>query len=173
MNTREYGWIAANKTLETGTTKLSKYFCYSQLTSEALLARAAEADRLREQLQAIKDDNIKLNQELDRKASRADKGETYQRMKRSLTFHQHVYYWLPSCGKWKEIAKAIWRLTHLKKNLIKLSMRYVRTKLYNANTMARVVDLNHGLNLIGFEAFRKIENLPKSGPAVSSCLRPQ
>jgi hypothetical protein len=41
-----------------------------------------------------------------------------------------------------------------------LSMSYVRNKLYNAKAIARVVDLNHGLNLTGLGAFRKIENLP-------------
>jgi hypothetical protein len=161
IKTKEYGWIAANTTLETSTTKLTKDLCHCQLTSEALLARASGADKLREQFLKIKDENIKLNQALDHKASRDGEGETYQRITRSLTLHHHVSYWLPGCGKWKEIAKVIWRLTHLKKNLIRLSMIYVRNKLYNAKAIARVMDLNHGLNLTGLEAFHKIDNLPK------------
>jgi hypothetical protein len=40
-------------------------------------------------------------------------------------------------------------------------MSYVRNKLYNANAIARVMDLNHRLNLTGLEAFHKIDNLPK------------
>jgi hypothetical protein len=88
---------------------------HCQLTSEALLARAAEADHLREQLLKIKDDSIKLNQALDHKASRDGEGETYQRITRSLTLHQHVSYSLPGRGKWKEISKVIWWLTHLKR----------------------------------------------------------
>jgi hypothetical protein len=37
----EYGWIAANTTLETSTTKLTNDLRHCQLTSEALLAREA------------------------------------------------------------------------------------------------------------------------------------
>jgi hypothetical protein len=70
MKTKEYGWIAANTTLETSTTKLTKDLRRCQLTREALLARASEADNLREQLIKIKDENIKLNQALDHKGSR-------------------------------------------------------------------------------------------------------
>jgi hypothetical protein len=40
-------------------------------------------------------------------------------------------------------------------------MSYVRNKLCDAKAIARVVDLNHGLNITGLEALRKIENLPK------------
>jgi hypothetical protein len=46
MNTKEYGWIAANPTLETSTTKLTKDLRHCQLTSEAPLARSAETDHL-------------------------------------------------------------------------------------------------------------------------------
>jgi hypothetical protein len=88
MKTKEYGWIAANTTLETSTTKLTKDLRHFQLTSEALLARASEADNLREQLLEIKYENIKLNKALDHKASRDGEGETYQRITRSLTLHQ-------------------------------------------------------------------------------------
>jgi hypothetical protein len=44
MKTKEYGWIAANTTLETSTTKLANDFRHCQLTREAPLARASEAD---------------------------------------------------------------------------------------------------------------------------------
>jgi hypothetical protein len=69
MKTKEYGWIAANTTLETSTTKLTNDLRHCQLTSEALLVRDAEADRLREQILKINDENIKLNQALDHKTS--------------------------------------------------------------------------------------------------------
>jgi hypothetical protein len=85
MKTREYSWIMVNKTLETSITAL---------TSEALLARADESSCMRKQLQQINDENIKLNQELDHKESRVGEEEMCQRMTRSLTFHQHISYWL-------------------------------------------------------------------------------
>jgi hypothetical protein len=80
---------------------------HCQLTREALLAKASEADNLREQLMKIEAENIKLNQALDHEGSRDGEGEIYQRITRSLNLHQHVSYWLPGRGKWREIAKVI------------------------------------------------------------------
>jgi hypothetical protein len=41
--------------------------------------------------------------------------------------------------------------------LIKLSVKNIRERTYTATSMARVMDLHHGFNLCGLDAFRFVE----------------
>jgi hypothetical protein len=60
-------------------------------------------------------------------------------------------------GKWKRLAYQLFNIQILKPHLIKLSVKNIREKTYTATSMARVMDLHHGFNLCGLDAFRLVE----------------
>jgi hypothetical protein len=60
-------------------------------------------------------------------------------------------------GKWKRLAQQLFHIQILKPHLIKLSVKLIREKIYTATSMARVMDLHHGFNLCGLDAFHLVE----------------
>jgi hypothetical protein len=60
-------------------------------------------------------------------------------------------------GKWKRIAKELFRIQVLRPHIIEHSVTHICDNTYTAKSMARVVDLHHGFNLSGIDAFRLVE----------------
>jgi hypothetical protein len=60
-------------------------------------------------------------------------------------------------GKWKRLAYQLFNIQILKPHSIKLSAKNILEKTYTATSMARVMDLHHGFNLCGLDAFRLVE----------------
>jgi hypothetical protein len=60
-------------------------------------------------------------------------------------------------GKWKRLAQQLFNIQIIKPHLMKLSVKNIHEKTYTATSMARVMDLHHGVNLCGLDAFRLVE----------------
>jgi hypothetical protein len=60
-------------------------------------------------------------------------------------------------GKWKRIAKELFIIQVLRPHIIEHSVTHIRDNTYTAKSISRVMDLHHGFNLSGFDAFRLVE----------------
>jgi hypothetical protein len=68
-------------------------------------------------------------------------------------------------GKWKKMAYKIFEHTHLQPALIEHVKHHLKHCVYTCESLARVMDLKHGINLSGINAIRMIEPVckPKKG----------
>jgi hypothetical protein len=60
-------------------------------------------------------------------------------------------------GKWKKMAYKIFEHTHLQPALIEHVKNHMKHCVYTCESLARVMDLKHGINLSGINAIRMIE----------------
>jgi predicted nucleic acid-binding Zn-ribbon protein len=70
---------------------------------------------------------------------------------------QKLNSWANGTGKWKRIAQELFRIQVLRPHIIEHSVTHIRDNTYTAKSMARVMDLHHGFNLSGLDAFRLVE----------------
>jgi hypothetical protein len=56
---------------------------------------------------------------------------------------QKINSWRSGAGKWKKIARELFRIQILKPHLIRLAGGHIRDTTYIAKSMARVMDLCH------------------------------
>jgi chromosome segregation ATPase len=74
-----------------------------------------------------------------------------------LSLYQKLNSWANGTGKWKRIAKELFRIQVLRPHIIEHSVTHIRDNTYTAKSMARVMDLHHGFNLSGLDAFLLVE----------------
>jgi hypothetical protein len=60
-------------------------------------------------------------------------------------------------GNCKRISQKLFRSSILKPLLIALTVKHIRSDVYTAHSVARVVDLQHGFNLCSLDNLRNIE----------------
>jgi hypothetical protein len=61
-------------------------------------------------------------------------------------------------GKWKKINEKLFKSRILKPLLIALTFKYIRSDVYTAHSMARVMDLHHDFNLWGLDNLMNIDH---------------
>jgi chromosome segregation ATPase len=69
---------------------------------------------------------------------------------------QKLNSWAYGAGKWKRIAKELFRIQVLRPHIFEHSVTHIRDNTYTDKSMARLMDLHHGFNLGGLDAFRLV-----------------
>jgi chromosome segregation ATPase len=70
---------------------------------------------------------------------------------------QNLNSWANGTCKWKRIAEELFRLQALSPHIINHSVTHNHNTIYTSKSMARVMDLHHGFNISGIDAFCHVE----------------
>jgi hypothetical protein len=100
-------------------------------------------------------DNIAILEGLYRRRDFQEAMEAEENAGRSL--FQKLNSWANGAGKWKRIAQELFKVQVLRPHIIEHSVTHIRDNTYTAKYMSRVMDLHHGFNLSGLDAFCLVE----------------
>jgi hypothetical protein len=73
------------------------------------------------------------------------------------SLYQKLNPWENGNAKWKIIAKELFRIQVIIPHLINHSVTHIHDNTYTAKCMTRVMNLHHGFNLCGLDAFHLVE----------------